>query len=465
MKNLFRRGNFSNMTEKFRNKKYVFIVFSLIFVLIFGGLGCKQSTTDNNNSSGGEGSVVSDGSSGGKIEINWWRLWDSQDVFKPQIKAFEEAYPNIKINYRKLTYNEYEDEIISALAAGKGPDIWSIHNTWLPKHVDKLAPMPSEVMTPDVYGEVFADVALYDLQDTEGNIYGMPFSIDTLGLYYNKDYFNTNSLTSPPETWTEFKDYVKVLTEIDSFGNIGIAGGALGTSQNITRAVDILYLLMLQNGTQMTDDDYKKAIFDSKAKTSSGEVYTPGLDALIFYTDFANPKKSVYTWNPAMHNSIDAFIEEKAAMAFGYSYQDAVIKSKAPNLNYDVAFVPQIKGSSKEVNYANYWAEVVSATSPYKKEAWDFLNYLSKQENIQSYSEVTDRPASRKDVIEEQLSDPLLKVFSKQALTAESWYQVDSSAIEGVFSNLIESVALDEKEPKEGLDEAVDRVTNIMITN
>ncbi|NQV00460.1 MAG: extracellular solute-binding protein [Parcubacteria group bacterium] len=446
-----------------KNKKYVFLIFSLITILIFGGLGCKESTKTTTDS---DGNVI-DGSNGttsasGKIEIEWWRLWDSQDVFKAQIKAYEEAYPNIKINYRKLTYEEYEDEIVSALASGKGPDIWSIHNTWLARHIDKLAPIPSEIMTPDIFGEIFVDTALYDLQDSEGNIYGIPFSVDTLAMYYNKDFFNTEGLTAPPETWTEFKDYVKELTQVDSFGNVKLAGGALGTSQNVTRAVDILYLLMLQNGTQMTDEDGEKATFDAKAKTSGGEVYTPGLDALIFYTDFADPKKSVYSWNPAMHNSIDSFIQEEAAMAFGYSYHDAIIKSKAPNLNYDIAEVPQIQGSSKEVNYANYWAEVVSTTSAKQKEAWNFLNYLAKQENVQNYSEVTKRPAARKDVIENQLNDPLLKVFSKQALTAESWYQVDADAIEGVFSNLIESVALDEKEAEEGLDEAIDQVTNLM---
>lgn len=39
---------------------------------------------------------------------------------------------------------------------------------------------------------------------------------------------------------------------------------------------------------------------------------------------------------------------------------------------------------------------------------------------------------------------------------------MDSEAIEGIFSNLIESVALGEEEPEEGLGEAVDQVTNLM---
>lgn len=435
------------------NKKYKFFVFTLALLLVLTGIGCKNNEEDNGSTA----------TTGGEIELNWWRLWDSQDTFEPQIKAYEKAYPNITINYRKLTYAEYEEEVVGALASGKGPDIWSIHNTWLPKHIDKLSPMPEDVMRPDVYKETFVDVVPYNMTGPEGGIYGIPLSVDTLGLYYNKDYFNTAGISTPPENWNDFKENVKRLTQVDNFGNITQAGAAMGTANNINRAPDILYLLMLQNGTQMTNDKNTKATFDAKASTSDGETFMPGLDALIFYTDFANPKKTIYTWNPTMHNSVDAFIEENVAMMFSYSYQDEIIKSKAPRLNYGISYMPQIEGTSKEINYANYWSEVVSSTSPYQEQAWDFLAFLAKKENVQSYTELTGRPASRRDVIEEQLQDPVLKFFAKQALTAQSWYQADPSANDVIFSSMIESVALEETDPEEAIKDANDQVTATMV--
>jgi multiple sugar transport system substrate-binding protein len=293
-------------------------------------------------------------------------------------------------------------------------------------------------------------------------IYGIPFSVDSLALYYNIDFFNTAGIGTPPANWNEFKEDVKQLTQIDSFGNITQAGAAMGTANNIDRAVDIQYLLMLQNGTEMTDDKNSRATFDAKAQTSDGDTFVPGLDALVFYSDYANPKKTIYTWNAGMNFSIDAFIQENVAMILNYSYQDEVIKSKAPRLNYGISEMPQIEGTSKEINYASYWSEVVSSTSPYQEEAWDFLSYLAKKENIQLYSELTGRPASRRDVIEEQLDDPVLKVFSKQALTARSWYQADSEANEGIFSNMIQSVALGEVEVEEALNDANKQVTAVM---
>jgi len=252
------------------------------------------------------------------------------------------------------------------------------------------------------------------------------------------------------------------MAKVNEFGEVQQAGAAIGTAKNINRAVDILYLLMLQNGTAMVNDDYSAANFNSSATTASGENYIPGLDALRFYTDFANPKKTIYTWGPNMSYSIDGFVDEKVAMMFNYSYQNETIKGKAPKLNYGIAAAPQIEGSPKRYDYANYWGYVVSNASDYKEQAWDFLTFLSKQENVKKYCEATGRPASRKDVINDQLQNPDLKIFAQQALTARSWYQADSSAIESIFTDVIESTALGTEEAETALSNAESKVSVLM---
>ncbi|MEW6408018.1 MAG: extracellular solute-binding protein [Patescibacteria group bacterium] len=436
--------------SKIKNKKiFLAIGLSLALVLVLTGLGCKKQQDAQKTPAK-------------KITINWWRLWDASDVFSSAIESYEKAHPNVKIEYKKLTYPEYENAIIESLASGKGPDIWSIHNTWILKHLDKLAPAPKTLLTPQQYQETFVDVAAEDFIITD-QVYGLPFSVDTLALYYNKDLFNTAAIVSPPATWEEFKEDVKKLTKTDEAGNIIQAGAALGTAKNVNRAVDVLYLLMLQNGTQMISQDKKSAVFNQKVKTKEGETFIPGLDALIFYTDFANPKKTVYAWNPNMPNSIDAFVDEKTAMIFNYSYQDATIKSKAPKLNYAIASCPQIEADpQKAVNFANYWGEVVSSASSNRDVAWDFLLYLAKKENMENYARLTKRPASRRDIIESQLEDPDLKIFAKQALSAKSWYQKDAAAIESIFSETIESVVLGETTAEDALNKAVVQMSALM---
>ncbi len=416
----------------------------LAVVLITAAFGCKEEPKQEDIQ---------------PIELNFWGVFDDSQIFEPIIKAYKQIKPNVTITYRKLTFEEYEDAVIEGLASGKGPDIWSIHNTWLPKHQNKLATMPNEVMTPLMYSDTFVEVATDDFV-VDDQIYGLPLSVDTLALYYNKDLLNTEGIVSAPQTWEDFKDDVKKLTKTDIQDTITQSGAAIGTAENINRAVDILYLLMLQNGTQMVNERHTEATFDLPDETEKD--YFPGTTALTFYTDFANPNKEIYTWNPEMPYSIDAFTDEQAVMTFNYSYQRSYLKTKAPNLNYDIAPAPQIAGAQKTINYANYWAYVVSNSSMHQNEAWNFLNFMADKENVEAYTQKTDRPASRIDVLETQLDDPSLKVFAKQALTAKSWYQADPAQTEGLFSAAIDEVVAGTETPSEIIRTLAEQVTSLM---
>jgi len=278
--------------------------------------------------------------------------------------------------------------------------------------------------------------------------------VDTLALYYNRDLFNTAGITSPPKTWDEFNDDVKNLTVLDSRGNITRSGAAIGTADNINRSTDILTLLMLQSGVKMTNDSHTTATF---SQSVNGEDV--GQRALQYYTDFANPsKKSVYTWNDQQHYSIDAFVEGSTAMMFNYSHQIATVRSKSARFNFGIAPAPQIAGTPVAVNFANYWAPTVSKQSKNPITAWKFLVYLSSAAGDASYVNASDRPSARRDLLEQQKSDPDLGAFAQQALSARSWYQIDNSAIETIFAGMINDVNFGRASVRDALDAAESKV-------
>ncbi len=352
------------------------------------------------------------------LTLEFWSVYDDSDVYDNLIREFNEEYPYIAINYHKKDYASYEKELVDALAAGRGPDIFSIHNTWLPKHQDKLAAAPSEIITPKKFQEIFVDVAVADFVGIEKAadgmeaqaVYAFPFYIDTLALYYNRDLLNSAGVVKPPATWLEFNSAVEKITLRDAQNNITRVGAALGTAKNINRSTDILSLLMLQNGTQMVSSDKKYATFNQPISQSNGESFNAGENALSFYANFAKASKKVYTWNQYQHYSIDAFVEGKVAMMLNYAYQIPLIKARSPHLNFGVAAVPQISSTGPAVTYANYWGQAVSKTSPNAIYAWTFLAWLAGKDNAQVYLEKTDRPASRRDLVEWQKSDPGLGI-------------------------------------------------------
>lgn len=432
-----------------RSKTKITTILILAVALAVTGFGCKSCSDE-----AADENIP-------PVELNFWGLWDDESVMAPILDEYKLLVPYVSINYQKFTFNEYESMIVNSLAAGRGPDIWMIHNTWMPKHNDKITCSPQEIINGQDYLSAFVDVVSFDLM-IKDYVCGVALSVDTMALYYNKDLLNTAHIAQPPENWSDFKDAVEKMTKLDDWGNITQAGAAMGTSKNINRAVDILYLLMLQNGTQMVDLERYVATFNDTLDVEGEGSYNPGLVALQFYTDFASPRKKVYTWNPTLPNSIEAFTDEKVAMMFNYSYQAEELDAKAPRLNYDIAPMPQIKETNKEINYANYWAYVVSSASENSEESWRFLSFLAGKQGSEKYTEMTGRPAARRDIIQDQMQVPHLKIFANQAITARSWYQVDEYTIEGIFDKLIDDVVLETEDPEEVLSDAEDKVTTLM---
>ncbi len=394
--------------------------------------------------------------------LEFWSVFDDSDVYLPLIAEFRKQYPHITINYFKKSINSYEKDLIDALAAGRGPDIFSVYNTWLPKHEDKLAPAPESMITVKRYKEIFVDVAAQDFIDG-GRIYAFPMAVDTLALFYNKDLLNSAGIANPPQTWSEFNSVVEKLTRRDTKNNILQAGAALGLARNINRSTDILAALMLQSGAQMVSEKHDFSTFDRSVSSTSGSgTFNPGEQALIYYTNFANPTKRVYAWNKNQHYSLDSFIEGNAAMMINYSYQVPVIKARAPHLDFSIAPLPQISQSGTKINYANYWGQAVAKDSKNQAYAWQFLAWLSSAESQKKYLAATQRPASRRDLIETQKNDEILGIFSQQTLTARSWWQIDNLAIEQIFADMIESVVSGSVTVGNALKTASQQVTLLM---
>lgn len=410
------------------------------------------------------------------VTLTIWGVFDDDNAFLPAMNSYQALHPNVSLNYRELRIDEYEQELLRAFAEGEGPDIFSIHNTWIGEYESLIEPLPPslKIAYSEIRGTIkketvyilkeepsiskralktdFVDVVSEDVvrpykpnenTQAQDRIFGLPLSVDTLALFYNKDLLNAANIAEPPATWTQFQEQVSKLTKIGQNNTILQSGAALGTGKNVERASDILTLLMMQNGAKVIDER-GVAIF------ASGDDNAPlSADAVRFYTDFANPLKQVYSWNDEQPNSFDAFINGKTAFFFGYSYHAPLIAARSPKLNFAITPVPQIEGG-KTVNYANYWVETVSKQTDNRDWAWDFIQFATSKEQAVDYLNAAKKPTARRALISTQLDDETLSVFASQVLTSESWYRGnDAETMEQTFIDLVTNVLSGEEIEKE----------------
>lgn len=394
------------------------------------------------------------------ITLTWWGYEDTEDPgIQKLIENYTKKYSYVTIEYSKRgeSPEEYEKIVNNAIASGEGPDMYQIRNDWLPMHHKKMYPAPDKKMSKKDFTENFLSVAVNDFV-MDDKVYAIPFAVDTLAVFKN----NTVARNNPGNTWDDFKENVKKNRKLKG-DFVEQAAVAMGTSNNVEYAQDILYTIMLQNNTVMTSDDNQKAYFNLSAKDKYDNIIYPGTSALEFYTSFASPSKETYTWNAKMGNSFATFIDGKSAYMFGYASDvKRVEKETGGKLLFDVFRMPQILG--KDIYYAKYWATGVSDSSAQKDEAWNFLKYVSEKDQMNAYVLKTNMPSARKDIISGQKSSTStkIKVFARQAESAFSWHKGNWSKTDKLFGELITNVSQRGQKAQAAIDSAAKEMDSIL---
>ncbi len=379
------------------------IVLLLVVILLLVGIGLAvfkflvPNLTNNKNK---------------ETTLTWWGLWEDQGVIGPLISEYQTKNPNVKIQYQQVPKEDYRERLTNSLAKGAtggAPDIFAFHNSWVPMFASDLDAVPATVFSPSDYSQTFFPVASADLRVGQ-NFVGIPFEFDGLALFINQDIFQTYNKV-PPKTWDELRQTALELTIRDQSGAIKQAGVALGRTENVDHWPEILGLMMLQNGVNLTNPTDKKA-----------------QDALQYFTVFSSVDR---VWDNTLPPSTVAFASGKVAMYFGPSWRVFDIKQMNKNLKFSVIPVPQLPKTDpneKNVTYASYWANGVSTRSTNKDAAWEFLKFLSTKESYQKlYANAAGirgygEPYPRVDMASSLTSDPVMGAFIQEAPDAVSWY-------------------------------------------
>lgn len=424
-----------------------------------------------------------------EVTLEFWGVWDNSDDWSEIIEKFEnETYDfngqkvNVSINYTKKEITQYENDLLHLKQKDNEPNIFVISNNWTERYAGWLEPLNEN----NAYAEEYNLIKYSEMTDTfpketirdlffDNKLYGIPLYSDSLALFYNKDLFEDAEIDSPPKTWSEFKIAVRKLTDINRKNEIVRPGAAFGCGENINRSSDLLALLMMQGGAEVIDAgknvDINKEI---EVRTLNGiEKRNPGKKAIVFYTEFSDPKKNIYTWSSDQGDSIKAFAEGKVAMIAAYNYQIKNLLAIDPNLNYGVSPMPQLENSTV-VNFANVWTPVISKNDNCKVEppgaqlkvdcakiAWSFVSFVNEKENAELYLNSTKKAAARKDLITKQIeSNNKTSVFASQAKNAVS-YNKFNNQIDGILVKMIDAINLDRKNWEEVINEAAKEIEKL----
>ncbi|MBI2038702.1 MAG: extracellular solute-binding protein [Candidatus Niyogibacteria bacterium] len=371
------------------------------------------------------------GSGGQSGEITLWGPLP-QAYFAPALSDFHNRFKNIRITYREMRPDTYIEELVDAFASSRGPDVFLLPHDQIEKQKERVFVLTSDIYPLRAFRDGFLDSG--DIFTSPEGIAALPFYTDPLVLYWNRDLFQSAGIAQPPASWDAFSALAAKL-KISNGVAITQAGAALGEFQNISNAKDILALLMLQTGNPIVDRATRKAVF---AEREDG--LTAGEDAVLFFNNFSDPRKTTYTWNRTLPSARDMFGAGQLAMYVGFASDLDAILARNPHLNFDIAEVPQIAGGRVKATYAKSYGLAVSKQSRLAAVALTVIYDLTSFNQQKLLADTGVTPPVLRTLLSNPPENPVEETFYASAIRARTWLDPDPERTRSIFQEMAGSV-------------------------
>ena len=196
-------------------------------------------------------------------EIVFWQSWPAAAT-APIVAAFEGTHPGLKVRVEQVAGDAGRERILAAVAAGGVPDLCQVGPALMPGLLagGKLADWSAGVadLRPQLRG--------WELCSMGDAIYGVPWTLDTRALFFNRRLLARARLDPKrgPETWDEL---VREAAAIQRLGH-GVRGFGLPIGEPGALRGQLLPFLFANDGSLLSSD-VRRAVFDSAANVEALE--------------------------------------------------------------------------------------------------------------------------------------------------------------------------------------------------
>lgn len=374
------------------------------------------------------------------------------DTFLEEYRARDIRADAVQYTYKSP--ETFDSELVNALASGVGPDMVLITNEQIMRNKARMYVTPYDMYPVRTFKDAYVEAA--EVLLLEDGLIGRPTLVDPLVLYWNRTLLANEQFVLPPKQWEELFKMAQTITKRDASKNVLVSGVALGEFSNVNYAKNILVTMFMQAGGTVIHTDATGATEATLTARSAETGTQPMQDALRFYTEFSNPSKSTYSWNRALPNSRDAFIAGDLALYIGYASELDTILVQNPNLNFDVAPLPQTSGGAGErrLTTARVYAYAVPKIAKNVYGASQIIEMFSTPEALESFSRNVGLPSPHRGILSKDSgTDPVVATFRVSAMQAVSWPDPDPDTTNAIFAKMSNNVV----DGSMRLSEAVER--------
>lgn len=341
-------------------KKMISIALLCALVLtVFTGCGSNPESS---------ASAKNDKNSDEVTTIKFWHTWQGKEAekFETIIEGFKEVHPEINVEVLGSTTEEKQ---MIAMSSGDSFDVGltmdCIANKWANKGA--LADMTPYIEANGSDMDNYIP-SLLNLCTLDGKQYGIPFTVDTFMMFYNKDMLAEAGYTEPPKTWSEFSETCQAVTKTDANGDYTSVGFIPDYPWVTVPLIPYAFGASLYDfETDTVTADSPKMIEAMEFKKSMYSGFYDTQKILKFKSGFGQYQSTEHP-----------FFTGDVAFSFEGEWFPTFISEYAPDMNWGVAPLPLPDENPEQANaFLQSGMLVIPKASKHKEEAYTFIEWLT----------------------------------------------------------------------------------------
>lgn len=309
--------------------------------------------------------------------IEFWAMGREGETVKALLPEFERRHPGLRVKVQQIPWSAAHEKLLTAYAGDAMPDVFQLGNTWIAEFVALRAAEPLDAFVADS-GSHLEDFfpGILDANRLNGQLFGIPWYVDTRVMFYRKDLLAGAGFAQPPRTWGEWLDAMERLRASGRY--------AILLPMNEWQ---MPVILALQSSAGLLREEGRYGDFRAQAFRR----------AFAFYLDLYRRRLA-----PAVAEAqVSNLYQEFAAGYFGFyvsgPWNLGEFRRRLPKplqAQWSTAELPAPEGPYPGLSLAGGASLALSRASGHKAEAWKLIEFLLEAEQQTAlYRLLGDLPA------------------------------------------------------------------------
>ena len=365
-----------------KRSRFLLLMTVLAMVLAACGGGDGGEATDSTGTTAGESEITTTTADSGTdtteaeptdepVTIEWWHIQNNDpglSLWQAVADEFMADNPHITIDITVQENEAFKQALQTSLQAGDVPDIFQ---SWggggLREQVDAGLVMDITDAAAEFDSEFNGAAA--SMMEIDERMYGVPFDLGIVGVWYNKALFAEAGIDGPPATWDE------MLEDVQTLKDAGITPISLAAGDKWPAMFWYGYMALRIAGADVMQQAGIDENFNDPAFVQAGEELQRLIDLDPFQPGFlATP------WD-GPDGAAAVLANSEAAMLLMGHWAPGTMSANGPDLaaddNLGWFIFPEVEGGAGAATDAFGGGNGFAVGKDAPPEALEFLEYLS----------------------------------------------------------------------------------------